>query len=130
MWYPITLPVKENYWWDFKSKQENVFFFILIVRWFNEKVIIWFVVFYFSLWLLFAVIYYLDAGGEYSSFEEGYSYGTEAGTKFIEIGGRIFIIIISLVLAGILTYKGKLPGTKDKTAISSDDKSINENIQP
>lgn len=88
---------------------------------------IWCGVFYISLWLLFAIIYYLYAGGEYSSFEEGYSYGAEAGTNLVEMGGRIFIIFISLILSGILTYKGMLPGTKDKITISSEDKSINEN---
>lgn len=90
---------------------------------------IWCGVFYISLWLLFAIIYYFYAGGEYSSFEEGYSHGSEAGTNLVEMGGRIFIIIISMILAGILTYKGMLPGTKNKITISSGDKYIDENNQ-
>lgn len=82
--------------------------------------ILWTGVFYILLWLLFAIIYYLYAGGDYSSFAEGYAHGFEVGTTLGEMGGRIFIFIISGILSGILTYRGMLPGTKDKTKISSE----------
>lgn len=84
--------------------------------------ILWTGVFYVLLWLLFAIIYYLYAGGDYSNFDEGYEHGSEVGAQLGEMGGRIFIFIISVILSGILTYKGMLPGTKDKITTSTESK--------
>lgn len=81
--------------------------------------ILWTGVFYFLLWLLFGIIYLLYVGGDYSNFEEGYAYGIEVGERISELGGRIFILVISGIISGILTYKKMLPGTKDKKTISS-----------
>jgi len=80
---------------------------------------LWSVVFYILLWILFAVIVYVYTGGDYANFEEGYAEGTKLGEFFVGMGGRIFILIISLVLAGILTYKEMLPGTKTKVKPTS-----------
>lgn len=87
--------------------------------------ILWTGVFYILLWFLFAIIYYLYAGGDYSNFDEGYAHGSDVGMTLGEMGGRIFILIISGVLSGILTFKGMLPGTKNITTISSESENIN-----
>jgi len=74
---------------------------------------VWFIAFYIALWLLFAIIFYLFTPGEYSTFEEGYSYGNEASEKFVESGGRILLIFLSAFISFILSYKGLLPGTSE-----------------
>jgi hypothetical protein len=75
--------------------------------------IAWFVVFYISLLLLVGIIHLFLGEGQ-TSFQEGYEVGLTRGAEFVESGGRILIIMISAILSGILSYKGILPGTKEK----------------
>jgi len=74
---------------------------------------IWFVIFYFSLWLLIGIIFSFSNSGDYSNFEEGYRYGSEVGTEFAESGGRILTLFLSAFISFILSYKGILPGTRN-----------------
>jgi len=73
---------------------------------------VWFVVFYIFLLLLVGIIH-LILGEGHASFQEGYEAGLSRGAEFIESGGRKLIILISVILSGVLSFKGILPGTKE-----------------
>jgi len=78
--------------------------------------IAWFGVFYISL-LLFIGIIYLFLGVEHTAFQEGYDDGLTKGAEFEESRGRNLIILISVIVSAVLSYKGVLPGTKNKCLI-------------
>ena len=84
---------------------------------------VWFVVLYFSLWLLFLILFYLSRIGQYKSLEEIYNVGI--GYAYDEL--RISFISISIIFSIIFSYKEVILGKDSIKKLKQFYNKINKN---